>query len=291
MHSTPMHPIVKTNIDFSCSIMQMLSLASAQVDNCAECVAEVRPVCARVGGVNGTRTTFDNACLAECNNGVVVRDGTCEMLAVEPDCFCTLEPRPVCAIRFLPRGGAKRETMTNDCVAKCEHAEILHDGVCAPLPKFPTAPCIASKEFRPVCGQGRRDGVTRTFANAQAAWCANAVILRRGDCNSTAEEDGPSAPGPDGHTPRPDELPEELKPFWPNQHDSSLFPVGRGGQDDSDCTGPQQGPQGPQQGGMGPQQGGMGPQQGGMGPQQGGMGPQQGGMGPQQGGMGPQQGG
>eukprot|EP01136_Pigoraptor_vietnamica_P005772 Opistho-1_new@37845 len=280
------------------ALLAAAALVVAQDGVTCDCPNDFHPVCAP--GANGTRTTYDNACVAKCRGAENWRNGTCEHFPVEPRCFCPLIPRPVCAIRFVPRG-AKLETMTNDCVAKCEHAEILHDGPCPPFPKFPVVPCIASQEWRPVCAE-TADGDKKDFANAQAAWCANAKVVSRGRCNATEDElallaapEGALAEMPP--SPRP-EMPEGMNGEWPNQHDNALFPMGHGGFDD--CSGGQGG-FGPQQGGFFPPgaPGGFGPQQGGQGgfgPQQGGFFPPgaPGGFGPQQGGQGgfgPQQGG
>lgn len=83
------------------------------------------------------------------------------------ECLCSNVEEPVCAW-----GGV---TYTNECQAKCAHADIAREGRCGEN-------CICPDVITPVCGT---DGVT--YNNGCEATCWGAPIAHPGSCDTTTK--------------------------------------------------------------------------------------------------------
>jgi hypothetical protein len=83
--------------------------------------------------------------------------------------FCHDLVQPVCAV--TPAGA--RQTFTNACAARHDHARILHPGQCS-------GPICFS--FKQVCARNPATHKAETFASLCLAENANATLLHEGPC-------------------------------------------------------------------------------------------------------------
>jgi hypothetical protein len=84
--------------------------------------------------------------------------------------ICTTDVIPVCAVK---KDGS-RQTYSNACWAKLDHARVLHPGMClGPI-------CIFN--LNPVCAIDPVKGYPRTYPSLCAAETANARWVRDGTC-------------------------------------------------------------------------------------------------------------
>ena len=129
-----------------------------KIEKSCICPRFLMPVCGEDG------RTYNNHCLAECEDVKVECDGDCPCRS----CLCPEIYQPVC--------GEDGVTYSNKCMAQCANTRVQHEGKCQTETE-----CVCQEIYEPVCGE---DG--RTYSNSCRAKCANAKVACWDICSECA---------------------------------------------------------------------------------------------------------